>query len=290
MTALRHRAGGRLAARPRTLEGLLLGSILAATDGAAIFALLRGSTLRRRLARTLEGRPGFNDPVAVLLVLGFIDWIQHPATASPTWPGCSRGARHRPGGRAWPWAARRSGRSGAVRLETAGLYPVASIATAALAYGGAASSHGSGFLAVYLAGLALGGAHIPAKRTVTAFHEGLAWVAQIALFLTLGLLVFPSQLGDVLVDGTLIALVLVLRGAAAGHRSGDRFRSLHASRAAGPRLGRPARRGARGAGDLPGDRAACPEPRVLQHRLLRGGHLDHRPGHHLRAAGQAARG
>src|SRR6476620_1706433 len=61
-----------------TLNGLLLGSVLAATDGAAIFALLRGSTLKRRLATTLEGESGFNDPVAVLLVLGFIDWIERP--------------------------------------------------------------------------------------------------------------------------------------------------------------------------------------------------------------------
>src|SRR6476469_2925004 len=61
-----------------TLEGLLVGSILASTDGAAIFAVLRGSTLRRRVARTLEGEAGFNDPVAVLLVLGFIHWIKEP--------------------------------------------------------------------------------------------------------------------------------------------------------------------------------------------------------------------
>src|ERR671934_967988 len=61
-----------------TLDGLLVGSIIASTDGAAIFAVLRGSTLRRRLARTLEGEAGLNDPVAVLLVLGFIDWIQTP--------------------------------------------------------------------------------------------------------------------------------------------------------------------------------------------------------------------
>src|SRR3954468_23359090 len=61
-----------------TLEGLLVGSIVASTDGAAIFALLRGSTLRRRVARTLEGEAGLNDPIAVLLVLGFIDWITKP--------------------------------------------------------------------------------------------------------------------------------------------------------------------------------------------------------------------
>ena len=60
------------------LEGLLIGAVLSSTDGAAVFALLRGSTLRRRLARTLEGEAGFNDPVAVLLVLGFIEWIEQP--------------------------------------------------------------------------------------------------------------------------------------------------------------------------------------------------------------------
>ena len=164
--------------------------------------------LRRRLARTLEAESGFNDPVAILLVLGFIEWIQSPGygIADMAWlfarelgiglvVGLAVGAGA-------VWTFRR------LNLETAGLYPVASIATAGLAYGGAASIDGSGFLAVYLAGLALGGAHIPAKRTVTAFHEGLAWVAQITLFLTLGLLVFPSQLGDVLVEGTLIGLVV----------------------------------------------------------------------------------
>jgi cell volume regulation protein A len=190
------------------LEGLLLGSIIATTDSAAIFAVLRGSTLRRRLARTLEAEAGLNDPVAILLVLGFIDWIQVPGygLADMAWlfarelgiglvVGVAVGAGA-------VWTFRR------LNLETAGLYPVASIATAGLAYGGAAVIEGSGFLSVYLAGLALGGAHIPAKRTVTAFHEGLAWVAQIALFLTLGLLVFPNQLGDVLVEGTLIGLVV----------------------------------------------------------------------------------
>ena len=83
------------------------------------------------------------------------------------------------------------------------------MAAAALAFGGADSLHGSGFLAVYLAGLVLGSATIPARNTITVFHQGLAWVAQIGLFLTLGLLVFPSQLDDVWVEGTVIALVLV---------------------------------------------------------------------------------
>ena len=97
-----------------------------------------------------------------------------------------------------------------VRLDTAGLYPVATLATAAIAFGAADALHGSGFLAAYLAGLTLGSARIPAKRTVTVFHEGLGWVAQIAMFLSLGLLVFPSELGDVALEGTALALVLVL--------------------------------------------------------------------------------
>jgi potassium/hydrogen antiporter len=96
------------------------------------------------------------------------------------------------------------------RLETGGLYPVATLATAALAYGAADTLHGSGFLAVYIAGLMLGSARIPAKRTVTVFHQGLAWVAQIVMFLSLGLLVFPSELDAVVVEGTALALVLVL--------------------------------------------------------------------------------
>jgi cell volume regulation protein A len=192
-----------------TLQGLLLGSIVASTDGAATFALLRGSTLRRKLARTLEGEAGFNDPVAVLLVIGFIDWIQKPdyglgdmaiLFAEELLIGAAFGLLV-------GWLAVQGLQR--TRLESAGLYPVASLATAAIAFGAAGSTHGSGFLAVYVAGLMLGSARIPAKRTVTVFHQGLAWVAQIAMFLALGLLVFPSQLDEVAVRGTALALVLV---------------------------------------------------------------------------------
>src|SRR6185436_20899172 len=156
------------------LEGLLLGSILAATDGAAIFAVLRGSTLRRRVARTLEGEAGLNDPIAVLLVLGFIDWIQKPDYGIVDMLGLfvqqiaiGLAAGVVVGGLGVA-ALRR------LRLASAGLYPVASIAIAALAYGSAASLDGSGFLAVYLAGLALGSVPTPATRTITTFHDGLA--------------------------------------------------------------------------------------------------------------------
>jgi cell volume regulation protein A len=193
-----------------TLEGLLLGSVVASTDGAATFALLRGSTLRRKLARTLEGEAGLNDPVAVLLVTGFIDWSLHPGYgladmvelfARQVGIGLAVGL-------GVGWLAVQGFRR--VRLATSGLYPVAAIATAALAYGGAATLDGSGFLAVYLAGLALGSAAIPARQTIATFHEGLAWVAQLTMFVVLGLLVFPSQLPGVAVEGTALALVLML--------------------------------------------------------------------------------
>jgi potassium/hydrogen antiporter len=192
------------------LEGLLLGSIIAATDGAAIFALLRGSTLRRPLARTLEGESGLNDPVAVLLVIGFIEWIEQPDYGALDMVLLfvrQLGIGAVVGGLVGWLAVNGLTRA---RLDSPGLYPVATLAAAALAFGAADSLDGSGFLAAYLAGLALGTAPIPAKRTVTVFHQGVAWVAQIVLFLTLGLLVFPSELDDVWLEGTALALLLLL--------------------------------------------------------------------------------
>jgi potassium/hydrogen antiporter len=191
------------------LAGLLLGSIAATTDTAAVFSVLRGSGLRRRLARTIEAESGFNDPVAILLVLGFIDWIKTPGYGLVDMLGLV--ARQLSVGGAVGllvgWISIEAFRR--ARLTTQGLYPVASMAAAALAFGAADQLGGSGFLAVYIVGLMLGGAAIPAKRTVEDFHAGVAWVSQIALFITLGLLVFPSQLGDVALDGVLIAAVLM---------------------------------------------------------------------------------
>jgi potassium/hydrogen antiporter len=197
-----------------TLVTALVGGFAAAwlfgfstLDGLLV---LRGSTLRRRLARTLEGEAGLNDPVAVLLVLGFMDWIQKPGYGV---------------GDMLVLFVRQLGIGLAVgllvgwlsvrllqrtRLASTGLYPVASLASAAVAYGAADVVHGSGFLAVYLTGLALGSSQIPAKRTITAFHDGLAWLAQLAMFLTLGLLVFPHELGNVAVEGTVLAIIVAV--------------------------------------------------------------------------------
>jgi cell volume regulation protein A len=193
-----------------TLEGLIVGSAIAATDSAAIFAVLRRSTLEKRLARSLEGESGMNDPVALLLVIGFIEWIQEPGYGLADMAGLLALKLAVGIGVGWLIGRLAVAALNATRLPTDGIYPVATIAIAALAYGVAEVAHGSGLLAVYLTALALGGASIPARRTVVAFHEGLGWVAQIALFILLGLLVFPSRLDDVALKGLALSAVLIL--------------------------------------------------------------------------------
>jgi cell volume regulation protein A len=193
-----------------TLEGMLVGAAVAATDSAAIFAVLRHSTLDKRLARSLEGESGMNDPVALLLVIGFIEWIQQPGYGLADMAGLL--ALKLALGAAIGLALGRLAviTLRAVRLPTDGIYPVATIAIAGLAYGLAEVAHGSGLLATYLTALALGAGQIPARRTVVSFHEGLGWVAQIALFILLGLLVFPSSLPDIALKGLALSAVLIV--------------------------------------------------------------------------------
>jgi potassium/hydrogen antiporter len=192
------------------LEGMLVGAAIAATDSAAIFAVLRRSTLEKRLARSLEGESGMNDPVALLLVIGFIEWIQDPGYGLADMAGLL--ALKLVLGIAIGVALGKLAVAALdrVRLPTDGIYPVATIAIAGLAYGLAEVAHGSGLLAVYLTALALGSARIPARRTIVAFHEGVGWVAQIGLFILLGLLVFPSTLGDVAFESLALSAVLIV--------------------------------------------------------------------------------
>jgi potassium/hydrogen antiporter len=192
------------------LEGLLLGATLAATDGAAVFALLRGVRLPLRLRRTLEGESGLNDPVAVLLVLVTIDLITKPYDGA--WSVIAFLGRELALGIAVGTigglvAARAA--AYAHRFPN-GLVLVGSLGVAALAYGVAGTLGGSGFLAVYLVGLALGDAPLVDREPTVAFHRGLAMVAEIGMFFALGLLVFPSQFGPIAVKAVLLALITTL--------------------------------------------------------------------------------
>ncbi|HTU86971.1 MAG TPA: potassium/proton antiporter [Solirubrobacteraceae bacterium] len=190
-------------------EGLLLGAILAATDGAAVFALLRGLALPSRLRRALEGESGLNDPVAVLLVLVTIDLLTEPHRG--VWSTLLFLGRELSIGIALGLAGGLVARAAkhAHRLPD-DLLPVASLATAALAYGIASTLGGSGFLAVYLVGLWLGDSPLAGRARVVAFHRGLATTAEIGMFFALGLLVFPSQFGSIAVKAVLLALVTAL--------------------------------------------------------------------------------
>jgi cell volume regulation protein A len=192
------------------LRPVLAPATALATVGTAIFGLLRGPTLSRKLAGTLEGESGFNDPVAVLLVIGFIDLLIHPGySAAQPAPAVRPRARHRARRR----RGRRRGRgpdpaAGAARHRRAVFGRIAHGRRARLRRRD--TLHGSGLFAVYLAGLAIGSATIPSERTIVNFHQGLGWVAQVTMFLSLGLLAFPGQLPDVALKGTVLAAVLVL--------------------------------------------------------------------------------
>ena len=193
------------------LEAILLGSVVASTDAAAVFATLRFTHIRRRLARTLEAESGGNDPMAIALTLGLIAWIEKPDSngfaelvltiVQQIGLGLLVGAVL---GAAASWAFARLPHS------IGAFAPVASVAVAALSFGAADVIGGSGFLAVYLVGLAVGSTPSRYRRHLVSFHEGVAFVAQVVLFIVLGLLVFPRQLADVAIAGLALALLLVV--------------------------------------------------------------------------------
>ncbi len=190
-------------------RALLLGAIVSPTDAAAVFSVLRRLPLPRRLTGVLEAESGFNDAPVVILVVTF------------------GGALTAPG----PWhvilgsilaelaigalVGLAIGRIGAITLRrvalpVSGLYPIAVLAFAVLAYAAGALLHGSGFLAVYLAALILGNSALPHRLASRGFAEGLAWLAQIGLFILLGLLATPSALAGQVLPAIAVGAVLLL--------------------------------------------------------------------------------
>lgn len=193
------------------LEGMLLGSIVASTDAAAVFAVLRSSGLNlpSRLTATLEVESGSNDPMAVFLTVGLLEvLLGREALGAGLAALFARqmllgGVVGLVVGKATVWLANR------LDLAATGLYPVITAAAALLAYGLAATIGGSGFLSVYLAGIAVGNGRIVFERGVLLFHDGIAWLAQIAMFVLLGMLSFPSRLVAVAGPALLVTAVLV---------------------------------------------------------------------------------
>ncbi|MBA3525260.1 MAG: potassium/proton antiporter [Geodermatophilaceae bacterium] len=187
--------------------GLLLGAIVSSTDAAAVFSTLRGLGLPRRVTATLELESGFNDaPVVIVVVLLSAEAaLSLPGTLALLVYELVAGGLVGVGtGLAAAWILRRSA------LPAAGLYPLASVAFCVAAFAGADLAHASGFLAVYLAGLVLGNARLPHRRATLGFAEGLAWLAQIGLFVLLGLLISPSRLPEALLPACVVGLVLLL--------------------------------------------------------------------------------
>ena len=188
---------------------LLIGAVVASTDAAAVFAVLRKAPLPSRLTSLLEAESGSNDPMAILLTVGLLAVAEGPV-APAEW--ATFGLRQLVGGAVtglvvgWLGALALTGS----RLGSAGLYSVLALGIAGLAYGVGAAFGTSGFLAVYVAGVVVAARAPRQRRALRTFHEGLAATAQISLFLLLGLLVFPSRLPAVALEAGFIALVLVL--------------------------------------------------------------------------------
>jgi potassium/hydrogen antiporter len=192
-------------------EGLLLGAVIASTDAAAVFSILRsrGVKVNRRLGSMLELESGSNDPAAVFLTVALIAWVTQETTSLVEFAGSfvwemGFGAVAGYGlARAAVWAINR------LHLDYDGLYPVMTFAFVLLVLEGVAFLGGSGFLAVYVAGVTLAHHDYLHKRSLIRFHDAIAWLMQISMFVLLGLLVFPSQLVDVALPALAVAAVLM---------------------------------------------------------------------------------
>lgn len=188
---------------------ILFGAVVSSTDAAAVFSVLRRLPLRRHVSATLEAESGLNDPLAIILVA---------LVASDAWdslnPWSALGlvAYELVGGVVIGLVVARLGQAmlRRIALPAAGLYPVATIAIAMLAFAAAGLAQASGFAAVYVAALWLGNAPLPHRATTVGFVEALGWIAQIGLFVLLGLLASPDRLVGAFVTALVVGTVLLL--------------------------------------------------------------------------------
>ena len=193
-------------------EGLLLGSIVSSTDAAAVFSILRSKNmaLKANLRPTLELESGSNDPMAYFLTIAFLGlvvnqeqslWSIVPLFLQQILIGAALGFIF---GKLSELVINR------ITLDFEGLYPVLAIALMFVIFSATDRLGGNGFLAVYLSGVYLGNQDLIHKRTIMRFFDGLAWLMQIVLFLTLGLLVYPSDIVPILGLGILVSGFLIL--------------------------------------------------------------------------------
>lgn len=193
------------------LQGMLLGAIVGSTDAAAVFSLLRnaGIHLNKKLKATLEIESASNDPMAIFLTVGLLEVLvndMEPGTGlllmfvSQMGLGAVIGL-------AVGWLSVQL--INRIQLVSAGLYPVLVAACGMLSFGITANVGGSGFLAVFMTGVVIGNSRFVFQRSTFLFHDGLAWLSQITMFVVLGLLITPTSLLDVWFEGLLIALVLI---------------------------------------------------------------------------------
>lgn len=193
------------------VESLLLGAIVSATDAAAVFSILRTRNigLKGNLRPLLEFESGSNDPMAFFLTISFIDLVKDPETSlfllipKFLW-GMALGAVVGYGaGRLMVFVINRIG------LDVAGLYPVLAVSLMFFTVSLTDALGGNGFLAIYIAGLLLGNSNLIHKKSLIRFFDGMSWLMQIVMFLTLGLLVFPSRMVPFIGEGLLISVFLM---------------------------------------------------------------------------------
>lgn len=194
-------------------EGLLLGAIISSTDAPAVFTILRskGVALRGNLRPLMELESGSNDPMAYLLTTAALQLLTSSMEEASYWALGGMFVQQMVIGALAGWAmglltTRLVNR---VKLEFDGLYPVLLLALVLFTFAGTQLIGGNGFLAVYLAGIVLGNRSFVHKKSLINFYDGQAWLVQIAMFLVLGLLVFPRQMVPVIVPGVLISVVLM---------------------------------------------------------------------------------
>ncbi|MGF0176770.1 potassium/proton antiporter [Streptomyces sp. Marseille-Q5077] len=189
-------------------QALIIGAVVSSTDAAAVFSVLRKIPLPSRVTGTLEAESGFNDAPVVILVVAFSEHgpIEHwyVLLGEITLELAIGAAIGIAVGFVGSWGLRH------VALPASGLYPIAVMAIAVTAYAAGAMAHGSGFLAVYLASMVMGNAKLPHWPATRGFADGVGWIAQIGMFVLLGLLVTPHELGDDILPALVIGLVLTM--------------------------------------------------------------------------------